>query len=262
MMTQSHSGSSATAGLSIATVPLDAPWTWLAAGARDITRRPGLSLGYGLAFTIAVAIVAFTLTRAQMTAFALALAGGLMLVGPMLGVGLYELSRRHETGEEARARDIILVATKSPTQLAFLGVLLMLVLLAWIRIATLLFALFWGTQDFPPLADFLPMLLFTGHGLSLLLVGTAIGGAIAFLVFAMSAVSVPLLLERDIDAVSAIATSFNAVKRNFWPMLLWALLIALFTAIGIATLFVGLVFTFPLLGHATWHAYRDLVRQE
>lgn len=247
--------------ININTVAMDGPWAWLAAGSRDMMRRPALSLGYGLVFAIISAMLVYGVTQLDMTAFAVALAGGFMLIGPMLAVGLYEMSRRYEAGEEVRARNIIFVATKSPTQLAYLGALLMIALLAWIRLATLLFALFWGTSDFPPMADFLPKLLFTTQGLGLLVTGTLIGGFIAFAVFAMSVISVPLLMERDIDAISAVIASFAAVQANWLPMLLWAGLIALLSAIGIAMLFIGLVFTFPLLGHATWHAYRAIVRQ-
>jgi uncharacterized membrane protein len=105
-------------------------------------------------------------------------------------------------------------------------------------------------------------LLFTSHGLALLVVGTIVGGMLAAFVFAISAVSVPLLMTHRIDAVTAIRTSLTAVFTNPKPMLLWAALIAGFMALGLATMFVGLAIVFPLVGHATWYAFCDLVSDE
>lgn len=248
-----------TIALDIKTISLDGPWSWLALASKDMMRKPVLSLGYGLLFAVVSALIVYLAFALDMAAFAMALGGGFMLVGPMLAVGLYEMSRRHEQNKDVAFNKVFFVATKSPTQLAFLGALLMIALLIWIRIATLLFALFWGTKEFPPLVEFLPTLLFTIDGLSLLIVGSIAGGLLAFVVFGMSVISVPLLMERDVDAITAIIASFTAIKTNFWPMMLWALLIGGLSAIGIATLFVGLIFTFPLVGHGTWHAYRALV---
>jgi uncharacterized membrane protein len=112
----------------------------------------------------------------------------------------------------------------------------------------------------PPASEFVPTLLFTPHGLGLLVTGTIVGAVIAFIVFAISAISVPLLMTQRIDAVTAMAASVAAVRLNPKAMMLWAALIAGLMALGIATIFAGLVVVFPLIGHATWHAYRDLAK--
>lgn len=242
----------------IRAVGLEQPWIWLAAGWRDLWRRPGLSLGYGLAvFAASWALTAALLLHGAYW-LVLPLAAGFLQIGPLLAMGLYEISRRIESGAPMTTVDVVLVRTRAPAQIAFLGLILVLSMLAWVRIATLLFALFFGT-GFPSAGQFFHDLFWTLDGLTFLMVGTATGAVLAFAVFAISAVSLPHLLARGGDALGAVFLSVDAVRRNPGPMLLWAFLIALFTAVGIATLYVGLILLFPLIGHATWHAYRDLV---
>jgi uncharacterized membrane protein len=240
-------------------VSREAPWEWLAAGWRDLWRAPAVGLGYGLAVALAGALLTAGLFFLDSLPLVLPLAAGFMLAGPMLAVGLYETSRRLAAGEPIRAASVLLVRTASPGQLGFIGALLMLFMLAWARIATLLFALFFGTSGYPPIEEWVSLLLFSAEGLGFLVVGTAAGGALALAAFAVSAVSVPMLMAREVDAVTAILTSLQAVRENPAPMLLWAWLIALLIAFGLATLYVGLIVTFPLVGHATWHAYRALL---
>ena len=238
---------------------IDRPWAWLAAGWRDLARAPGVSLTYGAIFTAASFLITAGVFLVGLEYLLLPLAAGFMLVGPMLAVGLYETSRRLETGEPVSLGSALFVATRSPMRLAFLGITLMALLLVWMRAATLLLALFLGPTAFPPLAEAVPTLLLTANGVALLVVGTLCGAVLAALVFAISVVSVPLLMERDIDFASAVFTSLLAVARNPKPMLIWAWLVALLAGIGLATCYLGLIVTFPLLGHATWHAYRETV---
>jgi uncharacterized membrane protein len=240
-------------------VDLDQPWLWLAAGWRDMWRVPQVSLLYGVAVVIASWAIALLLFWLDALAIVLPLAAGFMLVGPLLAVGLYEASRRLEAGEPVRPLAVMFVATRSPTQIAFMGVILTGLLLVWWRIAMLLFALFYGSSGLPEIWTWLQQLLFTPTGLAFLVVGTGIGALLALAAFALSAISVPLLMVRDTDVATAIATSVRAVRRNLPAMLLWGWLIALLMAVGIATGFLGLAIMFPLVAHATWHAYRAIV---
>jgi len=240
-------------------VPFDTPWSWLALGWRDLWTVPHISLTYGAAFAVIAFLLVFGLTQFGWQSLIIALAGGFLLLGPMLGVGLYEASRRIEQGEPVTFYDVALVGVRSPGQLAFMGVLLLIAFLVWIEIALLLFMLFFGGGAIPPAEQFVSTLLFTGRGLGLLIVGTIAGALLATTVFAVSAVSVPLLMVRDIDVVTAVATSIRALMKNQKAMLLWAILIAAVMACGVAVAFVGLVIAFPLIGHATWHAFRALV---
>ncbi len=245
----------------IKTAPFDAPWDWLAAGWRDLWTVPHISLVYGAAFSIGAVVMLFGFITFGMQSIMMVLSAGFMLVGPLVAVGLYEASRKIEKGEQVTLSDVALAGFRAPGQLGFLGAILVFAFFVWVQLALLLFMLFMGAgSTFPTAREFVPTLLFTPHGLALLVVGTAVGAALAAVVFSISAISVPLLMTRRLDAVTAIHASVVAVRKNPKPMMLWAVLIAGFIACGVATLLVGLVVAFPLIGHATWHAYRDLVQ--
>lgn len=246
-------------GISVRRVPFDQPWEWLGAGWRDMWTYPGTSLSYGLFFAIAAVAMAIGMTATGAQSIILALFGGFLLVGPLVAVGLYEVSRRIKSGEPVSLRLALAKSFKPAGQLGFMGVVLFLIFIVWMQIAFLLFMLFTGGEALPPPSEFVRMLFFTPNGLGLLTVGTAAGALLALLTFAVSAVAVPLLMVRDVDVVTAITASLRAVRRNPRAMLLWAILIAGFVAVGGITMFVGLVFVFPLIGHATWHAFEDLV---
>lgn len=249
------------AGVRVEQVAFDAPWNWLASGWRDLWAAPHVSLAYGALFASLSIALTLGLMVSGLASLILALGGGFLLVGPIAAVGLYETSRRLENAESLALSDILTAVARAPGQLGFFGAILAFAYFVWLQIAFLLFMLFLGSNPLPAASEFLPTLLFTPRGLGLLVTGAIVGGALAFLVFAISAISVPLLMTRRMDAVTAITTSLAAVVLNPKPMALWAGLIAGFMALGIATIFVGLIFVFPLIGHATWHAFRDLVRE-
>jgi uncharacterized membrane protein len=247
--------------VTIERVPLDAPWVWLAAGWRDLWSVPRISLLYGAVFAAVAVCLTTGLMLAGYESLMLALAGGFLLVGPVAAIGLYETSRRLETLQPLDPASILLAGLRAPGQLGFFGAILAFLFVLWVQIAFLIFMLFMGGQALPSADQFVPTLLFTPRGLGLLVTGTLVGAVLAFLVFGISVITPPLLMTRQIDAVSAIRASLMAVALNPKPMLLWASLIAGFMALGIATLSIGLIVIFPLIGHATWHAFRDLVRE-
>lgn len=248
--------------LPVRAIALDAPWDWLAAGWHDLWRAPHVSLVLGIAFSLVSLAITAGLAAIGAAALVLPLAAGFMLVGPLFAVGLYEVSRRLEAGEPVALIPTLLAWRRAPTQLALMGVVLMLFFLAWVRIATLIFALFFGLETTPPPAELVNLIAFTAEGLVFLFVGTLVGAVLAWIVFMISAVAIPLILDRDTFVLSAIATSVAAVTRNPAPMLLWAFLVALFTGAGIVTAYLGMIVFFPLIGHATWHAYRAAVARE
>lgn len=239
-------------------VPFDAPWAWLAAGWRDIWANPAVSLTYGAVFTAIAAALTLGLFWFNALPVFLALAGGFLLLGPLFAVGLYEASRRLADGQSVSLGDVAAAPFGARGQLAFAGALLLLVFLVWVRLAFLLLMLFLGGSAIPPPSEFTRLLLFTPHGLGLLIVGTVVGALLAAFVFATTALSLPMLATRRVDVFSACAASGRAVLRNLKPMALWAALIVVIMAAGFATALVGLVVAFPLVGHATWHAYTDI----
>ncbi len=239
-------------------IPIDAPWSWLAAGWRDLRAAPQISLAYGAVFAIVAAILGLGLWGLGAQSLFPALAGGFLLIGPLAAVGLYEASRRLAPGEAPSLRDVVSAGFVARGQLAFFGAILLFVFLAWLQFAFLLLMLFLGGSGLPPASAAMETLLQTTPGLGLLIVGSLVGGALAAFVFAMSVVAVPLLLVRQTDAVSAARASIACVLANPKPMALWAGLIAAIMATGFATMLVGLVIAFPWIGHATWHAYADI----
>jgi uncharacterized membrane protein len=248
----------ATLQIKINRIDAEAPWRWLAAGWSDMGRMPAISLTYGAVFTILAAAMLYGLTLAGWQALILALAGGFLLIGPVLAAGLYEGSRRLEAGEPLSAAAIALAGFRVPGQLALLGLILMLILLAWVETGLLLLMLYSGERAFPPLAELFPQMLFSHRGVAMLTVGTLEGAALAALVFTISAVSAPMLAAKPVVIATAVYASVRSVGLNFRPMALWAALVALIMLLGIATFFVGLIIAFPLIGHATWHAYREI----
>ncbi len=238
---------------------LDRPWVWLARGWADFQAAPKVSLTYGVGFVVAGFAIAVFLLANESFYLMLPLAAGFLLLAPLLAVGLYETSRRIGTGQTPSAAAAFGAFRANPEHMAYMGFVLMLINLFWTRMAMLIFALFFGSPR-GTLRDLVDMTLFSTQSLPFLVVGTAVGFVLAAAVFAISAVSIPMLLDRPQTPVwVAIATSFVAVRTNFKPMALWAALICAFTGFGMIPMFLGLIVTMPLIGHATWHCYKDIV---
>ena len=239
-------------------IEIDRPWAWLAAGWNDMVAAPRVSLLHGAIISGASIALAATLLVVDMPWLLLPMAAGFFLVAPLVAVGLYETSRRLEAGEAATIAGALGAVRRHLAPLANLGVVLMLLHLAWVRIATLLFALFFDGAH-PGWGTIIDTVFFSPASLPFLATGCLVGFVLACAAFAIGAVSIPMLIDRDVGVFPAIVTSIAAVRLNWRPMALWAALIVVFTVAGMATFFVGLAVAMPLVGHATWHAYRDLV---
>lgn len=239
-------------------VPVDRPWTWLADGWNDLMAAWRVSLVFGAAFVAVSAALTLGLAVSGFFYLLLPLAAGFFFVAPVLAVGLYEVSRRRQLGQPTGWRDAAFAWQRNAGQLALMGLALMLLHLVWVRIATLLFALFFQYSS-PTLERLVDDLLFSPISLPFLVTGTAIGAVLAVVAFAISAVAIPMLLDRDMNVIAAMVTSIVAVRANWPAMALWAALIVVFTSVGFATFYLGFVVAVPLIAHATWHAYKDLV---
>ena len=240
-------------------ISTDHPWRWLSAGWQDIKAAPAQSLGYGLALAIISYLLTISVVASGMYFLFPQLLAGFFLVAPLLAIGLYAISRQLEAGEEASLGKAMKQVWTNSFHTFNMGLVLIVSLIAWVTLAHLIVALTFTGITPATWQGFLTSLFGSWEGLQLLVVGISSGAVIAFIIFSISAVSVPMLLDRNSNVFDAIQTSWNAVRSNFLPMLLWAAILVAIIIAGFITLYVGLVILFPLAAHATWHAYRDLV---
>ena len=242
-------------------ITLDHPWQWLESGWKDLTRAPRFSLSYGAVFVVVSILLTLGLIREDLFFIIPPLAAAFFLVAPLLGIGLYKISESLEQNEPVEFCQAWRAWKRNEVHLAGMGVTLMLVLLCWMLAAILVFALLFQ-EPAPTIANFIPAVFLSGNSAAFLVTGVAVGGLIALFTFSITVVAVPLLMDRRLDWMSAMQTSVNAVRANWRPMALWACLIVMFVGIGLVTFYVGLIVAMPLVGHATWHAYRDLVEPD
>lgn len=243
-------------------LPLLSGFRWLAAGWRDLWHQPVSSLAYGLGMFLVSWILIWLLAAFGGDYILFPALAGFMIVGPVLAIGLYEKSRAIEENRSMGLAQMLAVRPRSGKQVFFTGLLLCLVMLLWMRAAVFIYAIFFGVTPFPGIDHIAGMLFGTLYGWLMLVVGTAIGGLFAAFAFAISVFAVPMHLERRIDALTAMATSMRLVWNNLPPMLAWGAMVLVLFALCVATGLVAMIVVFPLLGHATWHAYRAMAVPE
>jgi len=228
-------------------------------GWSDMKQAPG----FGFVFTsvyvllgLSFAAITYATGQSYWLIFA---AVGFPLVGPFAAVGLYEVSRRIEQGRALDMYKIFgVVAQQGKRQLPSICAIVIMVFLFWFFIAHMIFALFMGLSTMTNVSSSFEV-YFTTNGLMMLGIGTVVGSAFAALLFMITVISMPLLLDREVDFVTAMITSFQTVLHNPVPMLAWGALIALTTFVAMLPAFLGLYLVLPLLGHASWHLYDQLV---
>lgn len=230
------------------TLEMGAPLHWLRLGWHDVMRAPLLSLTYGFALTLLSLLIFLMSWQYGTLALYIGLATGFMFVGPVLAVGLYSISRQMEDGRTPVLGYCVREGKQHLKELLVLGLILMVVLLLWARAATMV-SIFMPMEGHPNWREMLP---YFG-------IGSMVGAVFAAIVFAASAFSLPMIMDRKTDAITAVITSINAVLRNKQPLLLWGIIIFLSVLLGFATLLLGFVVLMPVIGHATYHAYRDTI---
>lgn len=232
-----------------------AAFSWLKAGWRDFSTRPGLSLAYGvLVLAISILIVG-GLFRFGYDYILFPALSGFLVVGPLIAAGLYEKSRRLAEGLPVTLAGMMFVTARSGGQILFVGVLLSMLAVLWMRAAVLLYAIFFGLQPFPGLNEIVGILIGTPRGWALIAVGSLVGGLFAAFSFAISVFGIPMLLAERTDALTAMGRSMALVWNNRPVMLTWGAVVTGLSMLSMATGMIGLIIAFPVLGHATWHAY-------
>ncbi|PZP29374.1 MAG: hypothetical protein DI603_17025 [Roseateles depolymerans] len=238
-------------GPQFAQLTLGAPLRWLALGARDLIRAPGTALFFGTLFALMGLVVLAVFRHAP--AYTLALCAGFLLLGPLLCLGLYDTSRRLERGEPPSLIDAVGAWLDNVSQIAIFGAALLVLEMLWGRAALVVFAVsFDGMPDF---AGSIAKLLDARHAgfvAAYLGVGALFGG----LIFSVSVIAMPLLLDRDTDAISAALLSLRLCLSQPLTMLFWGLMITTLVVLAMLPMFAGLIVIGPWLGHASWHAYR------
>ncbi|MFM7505888.1 MAG: DUF2189 domain-containing protein [Rubrivivax sp.] len=231
-----------------------APLRWLAAGMRDFGRAPGIGLFYGGCFMVMGWALLKVFEHAP--AYTLALSAGFLLMGPFLCLGLYRTSQRLERGEKPDFGDSLLAWDTRTGQLAIFGFVLLVLEMLWGRATLVVFAV-----SFDGMPDFKGSLraLLDPENLPFIVAWAAVGAVFAGLIYAVSVISIPMILHRQTDAITAGLTSLRLVLTQTAVMLWWGLLIAALVTLALLPWFAGLLVVGPVVGHASWHAYREAV---
>lgn len=231
----------------------------LGAGLRDFQATPVLGLGFGAFYALGGLAILFSVTRFGMPYLAYPLAAGFTLAGPFVAIGLYEISRRREEGLPLSLA-VLWKTIRSRGEIGWMAFVTLFVFIMWMYQVRLLMALFLGfSSSFSTLPQFLNVVLTTQEGLLFLAIGNVVGAVLSIVLFSLTVVSFPLLLDRDVDFITAMITSVRAVVTSPGPMVAWAIVIVMLLAVSALPAFLGLIFTLPVLGHATWHLYRRIV---
>lgn len=243
---------------SVSRIRPTAAFGWLRSGWRDFCRAPVPCLAYGACLTSISLALAAGLFLADAFQWILVLAAGFLLVAPMLAMGLYEAGRKLERCETPGIAGIFFVRSALRQDIFILGLALVIIFSVWVEMAYLMYGLS-TSRAHGTLLEFLSYLFGHPDGIRMAVIGSLIGGAFALIAFSLVVISAPMLLDEETDVLTATITSVRCVTRNFLAMMIWAALIAALTGVGIATGFLGLAVIFPVIGLASWHAYRELL---
>ena len=230
------------------------------AGLKDFTRAPLMGLFFGAFYALGgVALIAAAAVY-DMGWIVYPAMAGFALIGPFAAVGLYEISRRLEAGEKPQWGAVLTVIwAQRKREIAWMGFALLFILIVWMYQVRMLLALFLGMEAFYGVEGLINTIFTTPAGLTFLVVGHAWGAVLALLVFTLTVISIPLLLDREVDFVTAMVASVKAVKQSPFPMLGWGFFVVVVLFLSSLPAFLGLIIALPVLGHATWHIYRRAV---
>ncbi|MCL6263575.1 DUF2189 domain-containing protein [Craterilacuibacter sp. RT1T] len=235
-------------------------FNWLKLGWRDLKKAPADAVFYGAVFVIMGYLLVFYFKDAPEVV--ITLAALFLLAGPFLAIGLYDIARQLEIFKGTRvnlAHSMLAWRANIPSFTLYAALLAVLVF-GWFRVSLLMFALFYDTSA--PTLALLVAEAWSPEHLAFLIAYFGAGLIFAVVVFAVSVIAIPMMLDKEIDTISAMAVSVQAVHKNLMTMVCWAAIIVILTAIGFATYFIGLMVLIPLIGLSTWHAYRSIITYE
>lgn len=235
----------------------------LARGLDDFAAMPSHAVFLCVIYPLlGIFLIALTLGYSALP-LAFPIAAGFALIGPFAAIGLYELSRRREAGlDSGSSHALDVLHSPSLGAIVALGLLLMAIFLVWLAVAQAIYVAYFGYAAPGSIGQFIDNVFHTPAGRNLIIVGTGVGFLFAVVVLAISAVSFPLLLDRDVGAAVALLTSIRVVAANPVIMALWGFIVAALLVVGSLPFFVGLTVVMPVLGHATWHLYRRAVEPD
>jgi uncharacterized membrane protein len=231
----------------------------LALGWRDFRRAPVLGLAFSAVYVLGGWLITWAMTAKGQVWWTLPASAGFPILGPFVACGFYEISRRLEAGEPLVANEIFgVIFRQKDRQIPAIAAVIVVYFLFWNFLSHMIFALFLGNATMTNVSSSLAVFL-SPQGLSMLAFGTLVGAAFATLLFCLTVVSLPMLLDREVDFVTAMLTSFALVRENPRIMLSWGALIAICLFLGMLPAFLGLLVVLPLFGHASWHLYRRAI---
>lgn len=232
----------------------------LANGWGDFRAYPTFGLFFGAIYALGGIFIAVMLSYYHLPWMIIPVAIGFPLIGPFIAVGLYEISRRHRLGEPIGWKAVLAeVFRQRERQLSWMAFVVLFIFWIWIYQVRLLMALFLGFRVPATLDAFVTVVLTTPQGLLFLAVGTVVGAVLAIILFTATVISMPLLLDHDVDFVTAMLTSMRTVIENPAPMLAFGVIVAGLAVISLIPAFLGLLVVLPVLGHTTWHLYRRAI---
>ena len=258
------SGASATAGLrpmpKVNKITVNDVIDAFAAGLADFRRAPVYGLAIGAFFALGGLFVVLSAAALNMSYLSYPAAAGFVLIGPFAAVGLYEVSRRLQNGEELSwSRIFGTMWAQKGRELSWMAFVVLFIQIMWMYQVRLLLALFLGFRSFASFDEFLSQVISTPEGLMFLAVGHVVGAILSLILFSLTVVSFPLLMEEDRDFITAMITSVRAVFTSPVPMIGWAFVVTAVLIVSMAPAFLGLVVSLPILGHTTWHLYKKCV---
>lgn len=229
-------------------------------GVADFRKAPLFGLVFGGLYAAGGILLLSIVFALGVGYLAYPLVAGSVLIGPFVAAGLYGVSRILETGQQPAWGPVLgLIFEQRKREMSWMAFIAIFGFIIWMYQVRLLLALFLGFASFASLSDFLHVLFTTTDGLLFLAVGHVVGAALALAVFSLSVISFPLLMDRDLDVVTAMVTSVQAVLLSPGPMILWGVIVVALLVLGTMPAFLGLIIVLPVLGHATWHLYRRIV---